>query len=141
MALGKGRAIWEPRPRVFGHDTTNDHLARGSLVYVPEIADDDMRRELLRAVRTVGLRRLDDVLVQVQYLPMTTPMMPEAAALWAHMSQHGQPTAADTALNGDVILAAHARSLISPADTVVIATTNVSHLARMIAAQLWYDIT
>ncbi|MCG8353719.1 MAG: hypothetical protein MI924_38635 [Chloroflexales bacterium] len=48
-------------------------LARGILVYVPEIADDEIRRELLCASKTAGLRRLDRINAQLRYLPITTP--------------------------------------------------------------------
>lgn len=118
----------------------DDHLGRGSLVYVPEIADYEVRRELLRASRIAGLARLDAVVAQLHYVPITTNVMREAAALWAQMRQQGQPTAADAALDGDVILAAQARSLITPADMVVVATTNVGHLSRMVAAKQWHEI-
>lgn len=115
-------------------------LARGILVYVPEIADYEIRRELLRAAKTAGLRRLDRINSHLRYVPITTPMMRQAAVFWAQMRQHGQPTAADSALDGDVILAAQALSLVTPTDTVIVATTNVGHLARMVPARLWHDI-
>ena len=115
-------------------------LERGILVYVPEIADYEIRRELLRAAKTAGLQRLDRINAQLRYVPLTTPMMRQAALLWAQMRQQGLPTAADTALDGDVILAAQALSLVTPTDNVIVATTNVGHLARMVPARLWHDI-
>lgn len=115
-------------------------LGQGVYVYVPEIADYELRRELLRAAKTAGIRHLDDVSAQTHYFPITTPMMRYAALLWARMRQQGQPTASDAALDGDVILAAQALSLGTPQDTVVVATTNVGHLSRMVSAKVWYDI-
>lgn len=115
-------------------------LAQGILVYVPEIADYELRRELLRATKTAGLRRLDAVCAELRYLPLTTAIMRHAAALWAQMRQQGQPTATDAALDGDVILAAQALSLTSPDNQVLVATTNVGHLVRMVPANAWSDI-
>ena len=85
-----------------------------------------------------GLQRLDDLIEIVGYLPLTTAVMRDAAELWAQVRQSGLPTADRHALDGDVILAAQARSI--PADDVVVATTNVGHLARLVDAALWTDI-
>lgn len=71
--------------------------------------------------------------------PITTAAMREAAQLWADARNAGLPTASDAALNGDVILAAQARTIGGP-DPVVIATTNVSHLARYTPSEVWYEI-
>lgn len=47
------------------------------------------------------------------------------------------PTADPRALDGDVILAAQASLLLSQGDEVVVATTNVGHLAQFIDAREW----
>jgi len=113
-------------------------LLDGVHILVPEIADYEVRRELLRAGKMKGLQRLDDLIEIVGYLPLTTAVMRDAAELWAQVRQSGLPTADRHALDGDVILAAQARSI--PADDVVVATTNVGHLARLVDAALWTDI-
>jgi len=59
------------------------HITAGSRVIVPEIADYEVRRELLRANKTKGIVRLDDLAKFLEYLPMTTPAMRQAAQLWA----------------------------------------------------------
>ncbi len=64
--------------------------------------------------------------------------MRKAAELWAQARQSGRQTAADPALDGDVILAAQALTLGLP--QVVIATTNVGHLGRFVPAELWQNI-
>lgn len=112
----------------------DDQVRRGARVVVPEIADYEVRRELLRANKTNGLQRLDTIEAAVEYLPLSTAIMRLAAELWAALRQHGQPTADDKALDGDVILAAQALKLALP-ETDVVATVNVGHLARMIPAQ------
>ncbi len=113
-------------------------LLEGVHVLVPEIADYEVRRELLRARKLKGVQRLDNLIEIIGYLPLTTAVMREAAQLWAQIRQSGQPTADRHALDGDVILAAQARSI--PADDVIVATTNVGHLARLVEAALWTDI-
>ena len=114
-------------------------VAHGIRVIVPEIADYEVRRELLRAKKERGLARLDALASRLEYLPLTTAAIRQAAVFWAQARQQGQPTADDKALDGDVILAAQAMTL-GVAD-VVIATTNVGHLSRFAPAALWPDLT
>ena len=111
----------------------------GATVMVPEIADYEVRRELLRARRTAGIARLDALIKQVEYLALTTSAMRQAATFWAKARQQGRPTAADPALDGDVILAAQAATLNRVG--VIVATTNVRHLSRFVPAKLWSDIS
>ena len=113
-------------------------VARGNRIIVPEVADYEVRRELLRASKREGLARLDTLVDLLDYLPLTTAAMRQAALLWAQARQQGQPTADDKALDGDVILAAQAITLGSM--DMVIATTNVGHLTRFVPAALWPDI-
>ena len=107
----------------------------GVPVFIPEIADYEVRRELLRARKQRGLARLDLLKELLSYLPLTTPIMLRAAELWTQVRQQGYPTADLQALDGDVILAAQARAL-----QAVVATDNVGHLARLIEARLWRSI-
>ena len=46
------------------------HLTVGSRVLIPEIADYEVRRELLRANKIKGIARLDDLAKLLEYLPM-----------------------------------------------------------------------
>jgi hypothetical protein len=82
---------------------------------------------------------LDALAGQVEYLPLTTAAMRQAAVFWAQARQQGQPTAGDKTLDGDMILAAQAATL--GISDVVIATTNVGHLSRFVPAELWQNIT
>ena len=113
-------------------------VASGTRVIVPEISDYEVRRELLRAQKWKGIERLDALVGMLQYLSLSTAAMRQAAVLWAKARQQGQPTAGDKALDGDVILAAQAITL--DASNVLIATTNVGHLSRFVAAEVWQDI-
>lgn len=116
-----------------------DLVASGARVILPEISDYEVRRELLRAQKLRGIGRLDALTALLEYLPLSTAAMRQAAILWAKARQQGQPTAGDKALDGDVILAAQAMTL--GAREVMIATTNVGHLSRLAPAGLWQDIS
>jgi predicted nucleic acid-binding protein len=113
-------------------------IAAGARVLLPEIADYEVRRELLRANKAKGLARLDALAGLLEYLPLTTAAMRQAASFWAQARQQGQPTADDKALDGDVILAAQAATLGVP--DVVIATTNIGHLSRFAPSELWQNV-
>lgn len=114
-------------------------LSRGAEVRVPEIADYELRRELIRNNSGKALARLDDLGQALGYVALSTPMMRRAAEFWANARSAGLPTAADHALDGDVILAAQVA--VSAGDQApVIATTNVKHLERFVSARLWRDI-
>jgi len=107
-------------------------------VIIPEIADYEVRRELLRANKVRGITRLDELANLVEYLPITTAAMRQAAMFWAQARQQGQPTAGDKTIDSDMILAAQATTL--DVVDVVIATTNVGHLSRFATADLWQNI-
>lgn len=115
-------------------------LIHGRQVCISEIADYEVRRELLRASKTQGVRRLDALKATICYLPLTTTIMLQAAEFWALARKHGKPTADNKALDGDVILAAQARVLQDQGDNVVVATMNVGHLAQFVPAQHWRTI-
>ena len=96
-------------------------LAQGVRVYVPEVADYEVRRELIRARKTSSVARLNRLKQLARYLPITTDMMLEAADLWAQARNAGVATADIHALDGDVIIAAQVLSLGLPLSEFVIA--------------------
>ena len=113
---------------------------KGYKIILPEIADYEVRRELIRVNKLAGIRRLNEFKVTLEYLPLTTAMMLQAAEFWAEARRRGIPTADPKALDGDVILAAQATIIKADGDMVVIATTNVGHLSRFVEAHEWRDI-
>jgi len=115
-------------------------LAAGTRVLVPEIADYEVRRELLRGNKAAGIKRLDALKATIGYVPLTTEAMLRAAEFWAQARQRGRPTADNKALDGDVILAAQAALLAEQGDDVTVATTNVGHLTQFVDARAWQDI-
>ncbi len=127
-------------------------LANDVWVVVPEIADYEVRRELIRANKMRGLHRLSELTAALSYAAITTPIMRRAARLWAEARQQGQPTADPMALDADVILAATAQDIydttahvrreagILEEQRVFVATTNVGHLSRFVEALEWQAI-
>lgn len=115
-------------------------VARRVSVVVSEIADYEVRRELLRAGKARGLRRLDAIAAAAIYAPLATETMRQAAEFWAQARNQGRPTADPKELDADVILAAQAALIGRGGDQPVIATTNVGHLSRFVDARRWQDI-
>jgi hypothetical protein len=115
-----------------------DLLTAGHRVVIAEIADYEVRRELLRASRVRSAAVLDALPAWLEYLALTTPVMRRAAELWAQARQVGQPTAGDNTIDADMILVAQAESLNDP-DTII-ATTNVGHLSLFFPTELWSNI-
>lgn len=119
-------------------------LAAGHRIYVPEVIDYELRRELVRAGKTASLRELDAQKSRYHYAPLTTGAMLLVADLWAQMRNSGTPTGDPRKLDIDVILAAQTitegRALGLPSLQVIVATSNVAHLSRMVTADLWTNI-
>lgn len=119
-----------------------ENLVRhGVEVYIPEIADYELRREMVRRENIGNLRRLDRLNAQARYLPITTEAMRLASELWAQARNMGQPTASDHALDGDVILVAQALTTGILRSDFSVATSNPAHLGRFVPASVWQDIT
>jgi predicted nucleic acid-binding protein len=120
-----------------------DSLVRsGSTVAVPEISRYEIRRELFRSGKSASLSRLDQLHPALAFLPINRVVMDIASELWAHVRRAGLPTAADLRLDGDAILAAQALVAAETGDEVILATSNVRHLARFpgIDARDWWAI-
>ncbi len=123
------------------HHWVESLLLKGYRMILPEITDYEVRRELLRANKLAGIRRLDECKLRwLEYLPITTPVILKAAQLWAESRQAGIPTADPKELDGDVILAAQGLLVGEGGEEVVIVTTNVGHLSRFVEAREWRDI-
>jgi predicted nucleic acid-binding protein len=104
-------------------------------IIVPEIADYEVRRELIRAQKLAGLARLDLIKRSLEYLPLTTAVMLKAAELWAEARNKGEPTADASSLDCDVVLSAQAISVGG-----MVASQNVGHLSRFVEAKAWNEI-
>jgi predicted nucleic acid-binding protein len=116
-------------------------LVSGVQIVIPEICDYELRRELVRKGLRRSLRHLDGLGHTLTYLPITTEAMRRAADLWARMRNEGTPTTDEKALDADVILCAQVQLLSEQSrHELVVATTNVRHLSRMVPARLWSEI-
>ncbi len=117
-----------------------DLVYRGREFIIPEIADYEVRRELIRANKWLGFARLETLRELVGYAPITTAAMQKAAEFWASARREGRPTAADASLDADVILAAQAFVLSEQTEDTVVATTNTRHLERFTPTKTWREI-
>ena len=112
-------------------------LTAGATIYISEVADYEVRRELVRLVRAgqlpaSRLNRLDQLAAICTYLSVSTAMWKGAAELWAEARRQGVPTASPAALDADVLVAAQALEVHA---TVV--TNNPGHIARWAPVRLW----
>lgn len=105
-------------------------LANGHYFFIAEITDYEARRELERKNATAQLSLLNQLKAQLKFVPINSAAMLDAAKIWAHLRNTNRQTASDKDLDGDVILAAHAKQF---APSVVL-TSNTKHLARMCTA-------
>ena len=107
---------------------------------VPEIADYEVRRELTRIGSARGLAKLDEIAETFSFLPVDRSVWLRAADLWARARNAGIPTAADAALDGDVILAATAQVAAEQGDQVIVVSANTRHLGRFVDAKTWESL-
>jgi predicted nucleic acid-binding protein len=124
-----------PRPNAEFAAWFTNLVQSGREIFVPEIADYELRRELIRANLNESISRLDSLESHLTYCPIETAVIRRAAEFWADARNRGTPTADDKALDGDVILAAQAERL-----GAIVATENVSHLSLFVTAKDWKDI-
>ena len=117
-------------------------LLNGNRVIVPAIVYYDLKRELLRAKKTVSIGRLDVFINATpgRYLPLSDEALRLAAELWTKSRRQGQPTADPKALDIDVIIAAQALSFGPVLSDITVATTNPKHLSQFFTAKNWNEI-
>jgi predicted nucleic acid-binding protein len=109
-------------------------------VYVPAIADYELRRKLLHLIKKKqasekSLQVLNELIEKTNYLPLTDNTLYQAAELWAKARFGGFPTASLESLDGDVILAAQALEVGG-----IVVTYNRKHLSRFVTAKSWDEI-
>jgi predicted nucleic acid-binding protein len=114
----------------------------GAIVAIPEIADYEVRRGLILDGSSEGIRRLDELRVELRfYIPISTDAMRRAAELWADARRRSLATANDKEIDADVILAAQAILFTGLGDELTVATYNERHLSRYLDAHHWRDIS
>ena len=117
-------------------------MLAGARFLVPEIADYELRRELLRLGLAPALARLDafNAALPDRYLPLDTAAIRRAAELWADVRRRGLPSADPKELDGDVIIADQVITSGFPLKDIAVATSNPVHLSRFIDADLWTNL-
>ena len=118
------------------------HLRAGTRIVVPSIVDYELRRELMRAGKTASVARLDAFLAAdaARLIPMTDTALRRAASIWATARRAGLPTADPKELDIDVLQVAQIQGSGIDSASVVIATSNVGHLARFMRADFWQKL-
>ena len=128
--------IAHPRPNREIAEWLERLLDSGVTIILPEIADYEVRRNLLLEGLTKSVARLDQLKEVLIYHPLTTEVMLRAAEMWADARRSGIPTADAKELDGDVILAAQAEQA-----GAIVATENVGHLSRFVDARSWRGVS
>ena len=100
---------------------------------VSEVADYELRRELLRIESHKSLARLDELTRELRYLPTTTATWRSAARLWAALRHDGRVTA--KGLDGDVLIATQAIE-----EMAGIVTSNDKHFDGVVDVYTWTTV-
>lgn len=129
-----GRIV-HPKPNIDITTLLRSLLEQGTLVYLPEIADYELRRNLILERFNDSIVRLDQLKKTLTYVPISTDIMLQAAEFWAYARREGIPTANKEALDGDAILAAQAKKV-----GATILTENAGHLTRFVEARNWKEL-
>ena len=127
------------------HNWLEELIRQDIDVYIPEIIDYAIRRELVRAKKQTGIERLDEWQTACELIPITSQVMLRASELWADARNRGVPTAEDCALDADVIFAAQVLECAGEngygKGEFVVATSNVRHISRYVDCAEWQNIT
>jgi predicted nucleic acid-binding protein len=115
-------------------------LSNGVRVCIPEVSDYEVRRSLMKINSRKSIAKLDQLNTVLDYLPITTPAMRQAATFWAQARNQGTPTADDKALDGDMVLVGQTFEVEQDSEKVIVATTNVRHIELFMDARRWNEI-
>lgn len=130
-----------PNPRGTGAfpDWYRSLTATDVVVVVPEVADYEVRRELILARLELSLARLAAVRAAARFEPITSEIMLAAARIWAEAKSHRAAHGGEGATGWRRHPPRH-RSNARKGRAVMIATTNVRYLAQFADARLWSEI-
>lgn len=124
--------VVHPRMNKAAAEWFRSMLESDCAIILPEIADYELRRNLILENNTTSILRLNELKQELEYLPIDTMTMLQAADLWADARRRHRPTADKHALDGDVILAAQARLA-----NAAVATDNAKHLDQFVETREW----
>ena len=113
-------------------------MTAGHGIYLPELTNFELRRELSRAGKTRSITLPNALQSRFLYLPVNTIALLRAANLWTGARNQGTATTGPLKLDIDVILAAQVQEFAEansiPDNETVIATSNAVRLSRSRAA-------
>jgi predicted nucleic acid-binding protein len=116
----------------------------GDVVYLPESIDYELRREMVRSKQVDSLKILDRLKNTCEYLPINTDAMLLACDFWAQLRNSGLSTGDPKKIDIDMIMCAQAvtemRRLKLSSSDIVVATSNISHISRLVPAETWENI-
>lgn len=121
-------------------------LAKRVYLLTSEICDYEVKRGLILSRKlgkeSSGIQKLDTLRDVIDFLPITTEVIQEAAELWAEARYQSRATSNDKNMDVDMIVSAHWRLLKKefPGRYIVVSTTNVKHLQLFTEAQEWENI-
>jgi len=134
-------------------DLVAENAGEDSRIYIPEIADYELRRKLIHlvfkgqkdlrrriplpvgTVESKSIRRLDELATVFDFLRIGSDTMKRAAQLWAEARCRGRSNTAKEGLDGDVLLAAQALEV-----GAIVVTYNTPHFEGIVEARSWSDI-
>ena len=106
----------------------------GCRFYVPQMADYEVRRELIRAGKTESVVMLDEFIATEpdRYRLLTAADVARAAGFWARLRNANRGGSPQEALDADLLIAAQAEALAEETrlQGVVVATSNVRASGR-----------
>lgn len=98
-----------------------------------EVADYELRRELIRIGSKRSIQRLDELTREIQYVPMTTATWRTAARLWAEQRNAGRLIG--SGLDADLLIATQARE-----EAAAVVTLNVKHFTGLVDVFSWESV-
>ena len=108
------------------------HQPEITALVIPEIADYEVRRSLLKIGSIGSVKMLDQLVAIAKYEPFSTPQVRRAAEIWAHCRKNGFPFCDDKELDGDCFVIAQTESY-GPTATVL--TTNPNDIGRFVKVE------
>ncbi|BAZ09904.1 hypothetical protein NIES4071_17180 [Calothrix sp. NIES-4071] len=120
-------------------------LAKGVDVCSSQLCDYEVRRSMVLEARknphSDNISSSDELQDMINFLPVTSEVLIQAAELWASARSQGTPTGDNKSLD-DMIICDYWQMLReeSRGRYIVIATNNVEYLGRFAESQLWINI-
>jgi len=110
------------RKRRKAYDRLRRALSAGEVVYMSPVAYYEVLRGLLHKRAREEVEFLRNLCLSLEWNDFSRPVWEEAAKLWADCRTAGHSLSDERRLEGDALIAAHARSL-----DATVATRNVKH--------------